>query len=151
MMHRLLLNGLPHDVWLRRKDGDYVLLHDREESLLRPVPRAVVAADGDVVHIHLDGTAYTVHFQDPLDRFAEEACGDRGSIARAPMPGSVIDVFVQPGEAVRIGTPLLVIESMKLQTTIKATHEGTIRQVHFKTGQSFGRDATLVTLAHPES
>jgi biotin carboxyl carrier protein len=150
-MHRLLLDGVPHDVWLCRRDGEYVLMQGQSETVLRPNSDAIVVTDGDDVYIHLDGTAYTVRFQDALARYAEEAVGDRGNIARAPMPGYVIDIFAQPGDAVAAGAPLLVIESMKLQTTIKATRDGIVRQIHVKVGQKFDRDAILVTLTNSES
>jgi 3-methylcrotonyl-CoA carboxylase alpha subunit len=151
MKHRLLLNGAPHDVWLSRRGKDYFLLSECGERLIDPVPEAIVVADGDDIYIHHDGRAYTVRFQDPRDRFAEDTVGKGGHVTRAPMPGSVIDVFVEVGRTVGAGEPLLVIESMKLQTTIKASHDGIVRDVHYHIGQTFDRDAVLVTLSDTES
>ena len=63
------------------------------------------------------------------------------------MPGTVVRVDVAVGDHVATGDPLVVIESMKLETTIRAWHDGTVSAVHVTAGQSFERDAVLVTLA----
>ena len=66
------------------------------------------------------------------------------------MPGTVIAVHVTEGQAVARGDTLVVIESMKLETAIKALRDGTIATVHVATGQAFDRGMPLVTLA-PEA
>ena len=62
------------------------------------------------------------------------------------MPGAVIAVSVEPGATVRRGQALLLIESMKMETTIVAPCDGTVQAVHVTIGQTFDRDAPLVTL-----
>lgn len=44
------------------------------------------------------------------------------------------------------GTVLMVIESMKLETQIRASQDGIVERLHVKDGDSFDRDAILVTL-----
>ena len=46
---------------------------------------------------------------------------------------------------------MLVMESMKLETTIAASRDATIRSVHVAPGQAFDRDAVLVTFEPPEA
>jgi biotin carboxyl carrier protein len=151
MKHTLLLGDVPHEVWLSRKDGEYVLLSEYGEHPVGEIADAVVVADGDNVFIHSDGAAYAFRYQDTIAHFAEEASGDKDYIARAPMPGSLISVAVSELETIAAGKTLVVIESMKLETAIKAPRDGIVQTIHFKIGQTFDRDAALVTLSKSES
>jgi biotin carboxyl carrier protein len=63
------------------------------------------------------------------------------------MPGVVIAVNVKEGQAVSAGETLMVIESMKLETAIKAWRDGMIAAVHVGLAQTFQRGAPLLTLA----
>ena len=62
------------------------------------------------------------------------------------MPGSLVSVTVKPGDAVSKGQTLLVMESMKMETTILSPRDGVVAAVHFDKGQTFDRDALLLTL-----
>lgn len=105
-----------------------------------------VATRGDDVFVHLDGEAYQLHYAHPLERLAHQAHGGADDAVRAPMPGSLVAVQVQAGDAVVRGQTLLIMESMKMETTIVAPRDGIVHEVHFATAQAFERDAVLVTL-----
>ena len=64
----------------------------------------------------------------------------------APMPGVVVALNVAPGQKIARGETLLVIESMKLETAIKAGRDGIVAAVHFEKGCTFNRGAALVSL-----
>ena len=66
------------------------------------------------------------------------------------MPGTVVRVQVAPGEAVKRGQTLMVIESMKMETAIVAWRDGVVGAVHRPLGATFDRKAPLVSL-EPES
>ena len=104
-----------------------------------------VARQGDETFVHLDGEAFTIRWQDPVDRLGH-AGGGQEDTASAPMPGVVISVAVAPGQAVHKGEALMVIESMKLQTTISAWRDGTVQTLHCAVNQPFDRGAALVSL-----
>lgn len=106
----------------------------------------VIANRGDDVFIHVDGEAYHLHYEHPLERLAHQSHGAADDEVRAPMPGSLVSVAVKPGQGVARGEALLVMESMKMETTLSAPRDGVVAQVHFGTGQSFDRDAVLLTL-----
>lgn len=106
----------------------------------------VIAVHGDDVHVHLDGEAYTLRYRHPLERLAAQAAGSAEDQILAPMPGSVISVAVKPGDAVQRGQTLLVMESMKMETTLTAPRDGVIAEIGFDTGQTFDRDAVLLRL-----
>jgi len=64
----------------------------------------------------------------------------------ASMPGMVVTVAVQPGDPVSQGQKLLVIEAMKMQTTITADREGYIGQLMVKAGMSVETGDLLLTI-----
>lgn len=111
--------------------------------------RVFVARQGDETFVHLDGETFAIRWQDPVDRLGH-AGGGLEDISVAPMPGVVISVAVAPGQAVRKGEALMVIESMKLQTTISAWRDGTVQTVHCAVNQPFDKGAALVTLEPQE-
>ena len=80
-----------------------------------------------------------------------QAAGPAGGPAtlRAPMPGKVVKVLCQPGDAVKAGQGLLVIEAMKMENELKAAGPGVVEQVHATPGQAVEKGAVLVTFRAP--
>lgn len=64
----------------------------------------------------------------------------------SPMPGSIVSVSVEPGQAVSEGQELLIVEAMKMQNIIKSEVEGKIKKVNVKPGQSVAVDELLIEL-----
>lgn len=106
----------------------------------------LVATLGDQVFVHLDGQVYALRYEHPLQRLALQAHGAADDQVLAPMPGSLVAVSVKPGDSVSKGQTLLVMESMKMETTIMSPRDGVIAAINFEKGQTFDRDAVLVTL-----
>ena len=161
MAHAFRLDGTDHELWLSRLGTAYRLNvgdtcvpvaltargeHAHELTIRDASERVYVACLGDDVHVHLDGEAYLLRYTHSLERFAGQAVDDAEAVARAPMPGAVIAIAVEQGAAVRRGQALLVIESMKMETTIVAPCDGTVQTLHVAVGRTFDRDALLVTL-----
>jgi biotin carboxyl carrier protein len=159
MRHTFVIADAEHEAWLSRRGGSYVL-HIGEQAV--PVKLSadgeslkvgdetlpvLVAGDGDLVHIHIDGATHTVRYVDPVRRYGAHAGGGADDTAEAPMPGVVVAVHVGEGQHVAPGETLVVIESMKLETAIKAWRDGDVAAVHVAVGQAFQRGAPLVTLA----
>lgn len=113
--------------------------------------KVVVATHGDDVFIHVGGAAYQLRYEHPLDRLAAQSQGGAGDNVRAPMPGSVVAVHANAGDSVTKGQSLLVIESMKMETTIAAPRDGVVLAVQFSVGQTFDRDALLISLQAVEA
>jgi biotin carboxyl carrier protein len=165
MQHTFVIAETEHEAWLSRRGHTYEL-HIAEQVIpiaLAPAEgggellrvgaetcRVLIATDGDLVHIHLDGSTYAIRYVDPVQRYGSHAGGSADDIAEAPMPGVVIAVHVKEGQHVAAGDTLMVIESMKLETAIKAWREGAVAAVHVGVGQAFQRGAPLLSLA-PQS
>ncbi len=67
----------------------------------------------------------------------------------APMPGKVLRVLVRDGDLVKAGQPLVVIEAMKMETTLAAESDALIRRVRVGVGQSVDHGAVLIDLSPP--
>jgi biotin carboxyl carrier protein len=103
---------------------------------------AFVARDGDVLFVHLDGEVWEVGAIDPIAAAGDGSAG--ANAVRAPMPGVVIAVEVVVGDSVHAGQTLMVIESMKLQTSIVAERDGVIEAVCFAPEATFDKGVELV-------
>ena len=55
---------------------------------------------------------------------------------KAPLPGTILEVFVKEGDFIKSGAKLLVWEAMKMENTLNADREGTVKTVKVKTGDS---------------
>jgi pyruvate carboxylase subunit B len=65
---------------------------------------------------------------------------------RAPMPGLVVRVAVEPGDEVAAGQGVVVVEAMKMENELRASVAGRVRAVHATAGQAVEKGAILVEL-----
>lgn len=70
-----------------------------------------------------------------------------GEVVKAPMPGTILKVNVNPGDAVKSGQVLMVLEAMKMENDIVAPRDGTIGQVAVAKGATVDTGAPLLSLA----
>lgn len=84
--------------------------------------------------------AGAVSVTDPLTHLAARSHGGKGGRRNekvtAYMPGRVVAVLAQEGEAVTAGQGIVVLEAMKMQNEIRAEHDGTLVKVHVQPGQA---------------
>lgn len=64
----------------------------------------------------------------------------------APMPGLILDVFVQEGEKVKAGDYLLVLEAMKMENSLTAARDGVIKKIHTPKGMSVEKNQVLIEM-----
>jgi acetyl/propionyl-CoA carboxylase alpha subunit len=160
MHHAFKIGDEEHELWLSRGRDGYVLhLGDR----LIPVAfkreddgrcfvttgdattPVVVAVRGDDVFVHLDGETHQLSYRHPMVRLAAAGQTSADDVIRAPMPGSLVSLRVEEGDEVSRGDPLLVMESMKMETTIAAPRDAVVEAIHVTERQTFDRDAVLIT------
>jgi acetyl/propionyl-CoA carboxylase alpha subunit len=107
--------------------------------------RAVVARRSDRVLVSIDGVVHTFAVGD--DAVAGGAGGVGSGTVTAPMPGKVIRVAVAVGDTVMPGQALVVLEAMKMETTLAAEVAGTVKAVHAAEGAMVDGGALLVEIA----
>ena len=62
------------------------------------------------------------------------------------IPGSVIEVFVKPGQQVKSGEMLLILDSMKMHTKIEMPYDGVIKAVNLAKGDRIPKNAVMITI-----
>lgn len=109
-----------------------------------------LAAGPDATFVHMNGRVHEIRRIDPAERLAGGDSGSSDDRVTAPMPGVVVSIAVKPGDQVNEGQPLLVIESMKLETTLTAPRDGVVAELPFAEGDSFGLKDILAQLVPEE-
>lgn len=77
---------------------------------------------------------------------AAPAAPAAGEPVESPMPGTVLDVKVKPGDSVKAGDTLLVLEAMKMENAIVAPKDAKVVAVPVTKGQTVESGTVLVTL-----
>lgn len=78
---------------------------------------------------------------------APAASGAEGSIkVTAPMPGKVLSITANAGQAVKKGDTILVFEAMKMENSVVAPEDGTVASLVVSVGDSFEAGVTLATM-----
>ena len=105
--------------------------------------RARIARDGDRVWVGLGNDVIALAV---APRFPPPARATIAGALIAPMPGKVVSIAVAVGQAVEIGTPLLVVEAMKMEHAIKAQVAGTVEAIHVTVGEQVSADQLLAVV-----
>ena len=70
---------------------------------------------------------------------------DTSKLLLSPMPGLLVDVTVQPGQEVRAGERLAVVEAMKMENILTATQDGTVKEILANKGESLAVDQPIMS------
>ncbi len=144
------INGSKYEVEIKSVDGNlaevevngnlYQVNIDGEQNIsvpvARPAAKPVVAPPQTAVQ-----TATPV--ATPQAASTPPSAGQGTKTIKAPLPGSVLKVLVEPGTAFKEGDILMVMESMKMENNITAECSGTITKVVAPAGTSVLQDDVL--------
>ncbi len=110
--------------------------------------QAYVAADRDLRHLFLEGRVWTLRLPEDEDDVPAGALGGPEIVAQ--MPGKVVKVLVAEGQEVEEGRPLLIVESMKMESEILAPLAGSVEAVRVREGQTVGLGDVLLLVKPPD-
>jgi 3-methylcrotonyl-CoA carboxylase alpha subunit len=135
--------------WRLSLDGkalDTDAVFDTDESISaslngRRAQARVLRVSGNLV-VLMQGQTYSFEPHDPLE--ASEHTHVAGKELRAPMPGKVVQIMTKPGERVRKGQALAIIEAMKMEHTLAAPGDLTVKDTPFRAGDQVGEGAVVV-------
>ena len=117
---KITVNGVVYDVQVEEADGSTV----SAAPSAAPAPKAAT----------------------PAPKAAAPAAAG-GEPVTSPMPGTILNVPVKAGQAVKKGDVLVVLEAMKMENEIKAAKDATVVSVAVSKGESVNTGTVLVTLS----
>jgi biotin carboxyl carrier protein len=106
-----------------------------------------IEAQPDDAEVHFRQERFAVRAESLRERAATRAASGEAAQSRrvfAPMPGRIVRILCEPGQAVPAGSALVVIEAMKMQNELCAKAEAVVRAVHVSVGQAVERGAVLI-------
>lgn len=138
----------------------------------QPLPWDLAALPGGGFHIIIGGRAYSAELVEYLaeektylikingktlevklkDRYdllldklgMSDANTQKLNQIKAPMPGLILDIKVDPGDVVKKGDPLLILEAMKMENVLKSPGDGKVLAITVKKGDSVEKNQVLV-------
>ncbi len=126
--YRVIVNGTPTEASITRLDDVHGRVRVGNQSF-----RIISATHGPVHLIEVDGVMHRVS-------------RDEGGVLRSPAPALVVATPVSVGDEVEAGAPVVVLESMKMETVIPAPFAARIKELHVMTGSQVETMAPLVKL-----
>jgi len=123
---RAVLDDLPFTAEVKRVADGFEIRSRAARARVRVLPPAIAELYG---------------------RLPEKAAADTSKLIQSPMPGLVVSIPVQPGQEVKSGEPVVIIEAMKMQNILRAERDGVVKTVRVRDGDSVAADDVLVEFA----
>lgn len=137
--YKLKINGNDYNVDINEVEGqdvkltvngtDYVVTVDKE---MKPQRKPVVSAPRQT--------------SAPAAAPQQSSAAAAGSKVTTPLPGTILDVFVNVGDAVKAGQTVVLLEAMKMENNIEADTAGTVKEVKVRKGDSVLEGDVLVVI-----
>ena len=119
----------------------------------------------NVAHVEVNGTPYLVEMEKvvkpamkpvvkarpttpaaPTTQLPRPSAAAGAGTIKSPLPGVILNVKVNVGDAVKKGDTIIILEAMKMENAIKADRDGKIAAINVKQGESVLEGAALVTI-----
>ena len=144
-----MLNGQPAILdAVTSASGVISILHKGRsyEALIECIDKATKE-----VVVRIRGQRYTVAIQEPIDQLLHSmgldlAATKKIESVKAPMPGMVLKVLVQPGQHIAKGDGLLILEAMKMENVLKASGPAIVKSIRVQEKTAVEKGAVLIDL-----
>ncbi len=129
-------------------DGEYHVLHNGK-SYSAEITSVDMA--NKAVSLRINGKSKTIKIQDEYDVLVKKMglsanVVHKISAIKAPMPGLVLSILVEPGQVVVQGEPMLILEAMKMENVIKSPGEGTVKRIVVAKGKPVDKGEVLIEM-----
>ncbi|ADB38410.1 acetyl-CoA carboxylase biotin carboxyl carrier protein subunit [Spirosoma linguale] len=104
------------------------------------------------VSLKVNGHIHLVQLKDRFDLLLEKmgmstVASSKVNELKAPMPGLIVGISVQPGDVIHKGDSLLILEAMKMENLLKAPGDGTVKNIRVGKGDRVEKGQVLVEFA----
>ena len=141
---RLDLPDGAREARVERRDDGTLSIGLGEDTFGATVVRRTALDGGIDYTLFMEGGSLRLRLVDPLDVTQYEATASADAVVRAPLPGKIIDLRVKAGDTVSKGQALLVLEAMKMEHTLAAPADGTVKSLRYAVGEQVPEGAELV-------
>lgn len=103
------------------------------------------------VVLRVNGQSYSVAITEPIDALLQSMGLDlkankKAEPVKAPMPGMILKILVEPGQVIEKGDRLLILEAMKMENVLKAAHPGVVKAVRAEERTAVEKGAVLIEM-----
>jgi len=125
--------------FLRIEENIYSILVNNESITVG------IFKEGKKLQVFYEGDLYEI--ESVSGRDASQAEGTQSLNVTAPMNSRVVKILKKQGERVEAGESVVVVEAMKMESELKASASGTIKEIRVKEGDAVEKDSILVALS----
>lgn len=102
-----------------------------------------------IITIKINGKVCRLKIKDKMDILLEkmgmsDLASSQLTDIKAPMPGMILEIKVEPGQTIKKGEPVMVLEAMKMENVLKSPGDGEITSIEVKEGQSVEKNQLLI-------
>lgn len=139
------------------KDWEYYDIRKEDYCLLDDTVSFLFRDSSYLIDVLNKGTEYTVYTRGVFKTFKvyneESLLHERlkagggfgaGASLDSGMPGKIVKIFVKPGDEVKAGDPILIMEAMKMENEMRASSDVKIKEILVTEGENVEAGATLV-------
>ena len=133
---------------VQSEEGHFHVLHGGKSYRAEVVSLNKQAKE---ICLKLNGKLHAVKIQDEFDQLVKKMglsanVIHKVSAIKAPMPGLVLSILIEPGQEVVHGEPLLILEAMKMENIIKSPGEGKVKRVVVSKGKPVDKGEVLIEM-----
>lgn len=139
------------------KEWDIISLPDGRFNVLmdnKSYNAYVVGVDRvqKTISLRVNDQIYELTIREPIDLLLQKMGLNLNTVKKAesinaPMPGLILSVMVEEGQAIKKGEPVLILEAMKMENVFKAPEDAVVKSIKIKAGQAVEKGAVLIELA----
>ena len=105
------------------------------------------AEDDNHFYINIEGENFVFDkVKESENKFFDDGVSADKDIIKPPMPGSIVKVLVEKGQKVKENDSLIIVEAMKMETTLYSSIDGIITEINVSAGQQVDSDVVLIVV-----
>lgn len=157
MKFAIHINGEPVELTEATEESVHIAPINEDEVIVRlgttnyQIKCSKIDLDSKELALSINNRPFSIELLDEVDLMVEELGMDEVINAHigdviAPMPGKVLEIMAKPGDEVDAGSPILVLEAMKMENILKSAGKGVITEIHISEGQTVDKGHLLISI-----
>lgn len=143
------LNGLPINAdiqWQANGQASILIDHKSYTAQVEKIDK-----DNKELVLKINGQRYTLAIKEDIDILLDKmginlSAMQKAAPLKAPMPGMILKILVEPGQQVNKGDALLILEAMKMENVLKASGAATIKAIKVEEKTAVEKGAILIEM-----